>query len=94
VQDKQQMLKGVVSFIIPIKLPRHVSSANCHHQPSSSASHRGFHGGWPHQANHNPHPPEAQVKMFIIQSKCMNLALNKSRSLSSTTIAIHYPFIV
>jgi hypothetical protein len=32
VQDNQQMLKGVVSFIILIKLPRHVSAANCHLQ--------------------------------------------------------------
>jgi hypothetical protein len=32
VQDNQQILKGVVSFIILIKLPRHVSAANCHLQ--------------------------------------------------------------
>jgi hypothetical protein len=32
VQDNQQMLKGVVSFIILIKLPRHVSAANYHLQ--------------------------------------------------------------
>jgi hypothetical protein len=31
VQKNQQMLKGVVSFIILIKLP-HVSAANCHLQ--------------------------------------------------------------
>jgi hypothetical protein len=32
VQDNQQMLKDDVSFIILIKLPRHVSAANCHLQ--------------------------------------------------------------
>jgi hypothetical protein len=32
VQDNQQMLKGVVSFIILIKLPQYVSAANCHLQ--------------------------------------------------------------
>jgi hypothetical protein len=32
VQDKQQMLKGVVSFIMLVKLPRYVSAANCHLQ--------------------------------------------------------------
>jgi hypothetical protein len=32
VQDNQQMLKGIVSFIILIKLPRPVSAANSHLQ--------------------------------------------------------------
>jgi hypothetical protein len=32
VQDNQQMLKGVVGFITLIKLPPHVSAANCHLQ--------------------------------------------------------------
>jgi hypothetical protein len=32
VQENQQMLKGVVSFIILIRLPRHVSAANCYLQ--------------------------------------------------------------
>jgi hypothetical protein len=32
VQDNHQMLKGIVSFIILIKLPRHVSADNCHLQ--------------------------------------------------------------
>jgi hypothetical protein len=32
VLDNEQMLKGVVSFIILIKLPRHFSAANCHLQ--------------------------------------------------------------
>jgi hypothetical protein len=31
-QDNQQMLKGVVSFITLIKLPQRVSAANCHLQ--------------------------------------------------------------
>jgi hypothetical protein len=37
VQDNQQMLKGVVSFIILIKLP-HVSAANCHLQGITRSS--------------------------------------------------------
>jgi hypothetical protein len=114
-QDNQQMLKDVVTFIILVKLPRHVSAANCHLQGvthfllsySSFACTSGgcglraaghnkqtithilrhrqnwsslqgtcsplkmavsgkplwFHGSWPNQANHNPHPPEAQTKL-------------------------------
>jgi hypothetical protein len=66
VQDSQQILKGVVSFIILIKLPRHVSAANCHLQgllKLGVASRIGIHGSWPQQANHNPYPPEAQTKL-------------------------------
>jgi hypothetical protein len=32
-----RMLKGVVSFIILIKLPRHISTANCHLQGVTSS---------------------------------------------------------